>query len=94
MVVDPVAKFVGRISGPGAVLELAAGSGAGSIGGITQLGTLAVDKAANWTLQGTNDVSDVSDQGTLTLGANGTLTVAGTFDRLTVVWLHWTQARC
>ena len=80
--------------GPGTVLGLAAGSGQVRSAASPNSGTLAVDKAANWTLQGTNDVSDVSDQGTLTLGANGTLTVAGPVIRLTVVWLHWAQAHC
>ncbi len=81
LVVNPGAVFVGKIIGSsGSVLELAPGSGAASIGAISGFGTLAVDSTASWTLQGSDSVVNVSNSGTLAVGAGATLKVSGSVD--------------
>lgn len=72
LVVDPGAVFLGSIVAVGtSALELAVGSGTGTIAGIgptfQNFGTIVVDKAAQWQFDGAN-----------TIGAGVTLNIVGT----------------
>jgi hypothetical protein len=77
LVVDPGAVFVGKVgaaSGGTNTLELAGGSGAGSIGGIStsflHFQTLVVDAGATWTLTGANTAPTVLNNGTLNIAGS------------------------
>jgi len=92
LIVHPGAAFQGDVAtNPGGVLtiELAAGSGSGTIGGFgsnfTGFKTLTVDSGAQWTITGSNSLASgttLTDSGTLinsgTLANSGTLIDAGT----------------
>ena len=85
LVVDPGAVFIGKVSaasGGTNTLELAGGSGAGTISGIGtgsfgNFQTLAADAGATWTLTGANSAATVLD--------NGTLNITGSLDASTAV---------
>ena len=83
LVVDPGAVFVGKVtanSGGTNTLELAAGTGAGSIGAVgtsfLHFQTLAVDAGATWTLTGANSAQSVLNNGTLDIAGSLTASTA------------------
>jgi hypothetical protein len=95
LVVAPGAVFNGLVKGGTGTLELASGAGAGAISGLSATAsgtfqnfqTLAVDSGAVWTLSGTNTITNIVDNGALTvtgalpaaniqIGAGGVLEVA------------------
>jgi hypothetical protein len=73
LVVDPGAVFIGKVfGGTGTnVLELAAGTKAGSIGGIgsqfSNFGTMQLDTGATWMLTGVNSIGSLTENGALTV---------------------------
>ena len=84
LVIDPGAVFVGKVSaasGGTNTLELASGSGTGSISGVgtsfSHFQTLAVDAGATWALGGANTAATVLN--------NGTLDITGSLDASTAV---------
>ena len=92
LIVDPGAVFNGTVSGGTGTLELA--SGVGSIGGVSSSGsfqnfpTLAVDAGGTWTLNGTNSIANLTDNGVLNIGGSLAVSTAvnpagtGAFDLL------------
>ena len=77
LILDPGAVFVGNVTANSSgtnTLELAGGSGAGSIGGVgtafKHFQTLAVDAGAIWTLTSTNTAPTVLDNGTLNIAGS------------------------
>ncbi len=79
LIVDPGATFVGKVTGGGGVLELAAGSGSiGQIGSsaFNNFATLTDDPGGAWTLTGTNTIANVLDNGSLTIGGSLNVTSA------------------
>jgi hypothetical protein len=77
LILDPGAVFVGNVTANSSgtnTLELAGGSGTGSIGGVgttfKHFQTLAVDSGAIWTLTGTNTAPTVLDNGTLNIAGS------------------------
>ena len=83
LVVDPGAVFVGKVTGSGTnTLELAGGTGSGSIGGVgtgsfNNFQVVAVDVGASWTLTGANIAPTILD--------NGTVSIAGSLDASTAI---------
>jgi fibronectin-binding autotransporter adhesin len=92
LIVHPGAAFQGDVetnSGSGLTVELATGSGTGTIGGFgsnfIDFSTVQVDSGAHWTITGSNSLASgttLTDSGTLTnsgtLANSGTLIDAGT----------------
>ena len=95
LVVAPGAVFNGLVSGGNGTLELASGASNGSITGLNtgsfkNFAALVVDAGASWTLNGTNTIASVTDDGSLVItgalpaatyqigaaGGGGTLEVA------------------
>ena len=77
LILDPGAVFVGNVTANSSgtnTLELAGGSGTGSIGGVgttfKHFQTLAVDAGATWTLTGSNTAATVLDNGTLNIAGS------------------------
>ena len=84
VVVDPGAVFNGAVNGGTGTLDLAAGSGSGSIGDVNAgsfafygFGQIAIDSGASWAFKDVDSATSLRDDGTLTLA--GSLT-AGTLD--------------
>jgi adhesin HecA-like repeat protein len=86
LIVDPGAVFVGKVKANSSgtnTLELAGGSGTGSISGVgtsfISFQTLALDPGATWTLTGANTVTTVLDAGSLDLAGTLNNTAAVVF---------------
>jgi hypothetical protein len=88
LVVEPGAVFVGKVTaaGTGNILELAQGISVGSIGGIGSqfagFDTMTIDTGAKWMLTGSNDAGMVTNDGSLSIAAGGTLDVTASVDPL------------
>jgi hypothetical protein len=85
LVLRPGSSITGKVFGGSGTntLELASGGSAttGSIGSqFTNFGTVVVDAGANWTLTGVNNTATVTNNGTLSEVAGGTLQVMGAVD--------------
>ena len=77
LILDPGAVFVGNVTANSSgtnTLELAGGSGAGSIGAVgttfKHFQTLAIDAGATWTLTSANTMATVLDNGTLSIAGS------------------------
>jgi len=74
LIVDPGAVFNGTVTGGTGTLEL--NSGVGSISGVSSSGsfqnfqTLAVDAGGTWTLNGTDSIANLTDNGVLNIGGS------------------------
>jgi hypothetical protein len=85
LVLRPGSSITGNVVGGSGTntLELASGGSAttGSIGSqFTNFGTVVVDVGANWTLTGVNNTATVTNNGTLSVVAGGTLQVTAAVD--------------